>query len=118
MKNSLIIILFTFIYQSSLCQITHDSTSSKLKSFNKIEKIEYVGSIKFYLHKSEQIIVATQNGKIKWNKNLLELCSLSKKTKIRGFYIRSGTLNVSDGKKTICKIEIETGKLDCINEGK
>lgn len=104
------------VFQISFGQ-TSDGTP---KGFTKIEGLEYVGKITFYLEKKTQTILAYQNGKVKWKVNAKDVCGkrYAKKSKMKYIGIRGKYLEVVYKHRRV-NIEVETGKATCeVKEGR
>ncbi|RZJ32950.1 MAG: hypothetical protein EOO51_15285 [Flavobacterium sp.] len=111
MKFTKFIFFLILIFQLSFCQ-----TNEKIpKGFAKLKGLEYVGKITFYLEKKTQTILAYQNGKIKWKKEVLKVCGKPTigKSEIRDIRIENKYLKIVYGKHSFAEIEVETGKVTC-----
>jgi hypothetical protein len=118
MKYTFTIIILFFLVQKNYCQINDADSEIKIEDLNKLEGLEYVGQITFYLDKTENIVVAVQNGKIKWSCDMAKLCGKKKKNKICGigFFGQKGKFSVYYRKNKVCIIDIETGETSCKKE--
>ncbi|WP_396143895.1 hypothetical protein [Flavobacterium sp.] len=97
-------------------QISFGQTSDGIpKGFTKIEGLEYVGKITFYLEKKTQTILAYQNGKVKWKAAVMKVCGKPSvgKSEIREIRIENKGLKIVYGKHSFANIEAETGKVIC-----
>lgn len=97
-------------------QISFGQTSDGIpKGFTKIEGLEYVGKITFYLEKKTQTILAYQNGKVKWKATIMKVCGKPSvgKSEIREIRIENKGLKIVYGKHSFANIEAETGKVIC-----
>ncbi|HLP63145.1 hypothetical protein [Flavobacterium sp.] len=118
MKYTFTIIILFFFFQKTYCQNNDHNSNLKIEDLTKLEGLEYVGQITFYLDKIENIVVAVQNGKIKWNVDLAKLCGKKKRNKIYGigFFGKEKKLSVYYRKNKVCEIDIETGEASCRKE--
>ena len=85
------------------------------KGFEKLEGLEYVGKTTFYFEKKTQTVLAYQNGKVKWKKEIIKVCGKPSvgKSEIREIRIEDKNLKIVYGKHSFARIEVETGKVTC-----
>lgn len=106
---------FTF-FILLFCQISFGQNQENIpEGFTKIEDLEYVGKIFFYMNKKTQEILAYQEGKVIWKQDVMKVCGkpLVGKPEIRAIWIKNKNLQIVHGKHDYAKIEIETGELVC-----
>lgn len=115
MKKAILLLVFLLLgFQNIKAQKISKIDYNKL---SKLEEMEYVGGITFYIEKKSEILIAIQNDTIKWKADVVKKCG-KRKVEINSVFTRSGQLKVSFGKNSIAYINIENGEIECLTEEK
>jgi len=115
MKKAILLLVFLlFGLQNIKAQKNSKIDYDKL---SKLEGMEYVGGITFYIEKKSEILIAVQNDSVKWKADVVKKCG-KRKVDINSVFIRSGKLKVSFGKNSIAFVTIENGEIECLAEDK
>ncbi|WP_289663873.1 hypothetical protein [Flavobacterium panacagri] len=105
------LILISFVFKAT----AQHNSKINYDGLLKLEGIEYVGGITFYIEKKSQILMAVQNHIIKWKADVVKECG-KRKTKINSVSVRSEKLKVSFGKNKNALVDIINGKIECLAE--
>ncbi|KRB54885.1 hypothetical protein [Flavobacterium sp. Root186] len=113
MKKAILLLFFLLLgFQNIKAQKISKMDYDKL---SKLEGIEYLGGITFYIEKKSEILIAVQNDSIKWKADIVKNCG-KRKVDINSVFIRNGKLKVSFGKNSIAFVDIENGEIECLTE--
>lgn len=115
MKKAILLLVFLLVgFQNIKAQKISKIDYDKL---SKLEGMEYVGGITFYIEKEDKILIAVQNETIKWKADIFKKCG-KRKAEINSVFTRSGKLKVSFGKNSTALVNIENGEIECLPEEK
>ena len=111
-------LVFFLVLFSSILKLTAQSNSKiNYDGLLKLEGMEYVGGITFYIEKKDQILIAIQNDTIKWKADVIKTCG-KRKDEINSVFTRSGKLKVSFVKNSNAYVNVENGEIECLKEEK
>lgn len=113
-KAFLLLIFFALGFQNIEAQEISKIDYNKLL---KLEGMEYLGGITFYIEKKDKILIAVQNETIKWKADVIKNCG-KRKAEINSVFIGSGKLKVSFGKNCTAFVNIENGEIECLTKKK
>ncbi|CAD0001846.1 hypothetical protein [Flavobacterium chungangense] len=107
-KVILLLVFLLLVFQNIEAQKVSKIDYGKL---SKLEGMEYVGGITFYIDRKSEILIAIQNDTIKWEADVIKKCG-KRKAAINSVFTTSGKLKVSFGKSTAL-VDIENGEIKC-----
>ncbi|KQW96177.1 hypothetical protein [Flavobacterium sp. Root420] len=113
-KAFLLLMFFVLGFQNIKAQEISKIDYNKL---SKLEGMECLGGITFYIEKKDKILIAVQNDTIKWKADVIKNCG-KRKVEINSVFIGSGKLKVSFGKNRIAFVNIKNGEIECLAEKK
>lgn len=105
------LVLFSLVFKG----IAQNNSKIDYTDLLKLDGIEYVGGITFYIEKKNQTLIAIQNNSIKWKAYVVKECG-KRKDKISSVFVRSGKLKISFAKDKTALVDIMNGEIECLTK--